>query len=770
MRRRLTLLAIAALLAVSSGGIYSLFKGPKATAADTSQFNAGNIIDDNVFYNPGAMSAAQVQSFLNSKVPTCDTNGIQMYTSTQTVAQYWTPLGYPPPYTCLKSYKQDTPAQSAATNECSALSAYSNRTAAQIITDVSKACDINPQVLVVLLQKEEGLVTDTSPLTSQYQKATGYGCPDTGPNHSANCNSQYYGFFNQVYLAAKQYRAYRAYPDSYGYIAGANNFILYSPDCTTGKTVFIENQATAGLYDYTPYVPDAKALAAGYGTGGSCSSYGNRNFWLYFTDWFGSTSDKSVQITRSLYYSPGGTTLSTGDSVAVSFIVKNVSSTPKSLESIGVAVRDQDNNNYNYSFESLTLQPGESYTYYQRQTFPAGGTYHMWIANKLSEGVWSKDWPNSSKSNIIRERTIKVVGLPDLSVSRNLYYSPTSNPTNASTEDITAASFEVTNNETSAVTLPDMSVVATRSDGSQFYYPVKKAVVLNPGEEYEYYQYRTLPKAGDYSLQPVFMLPSGNWSADWPASTSTSIIRQRDVSITDTPNVTVSRSLYVSPNPILVGQEIGASFVITNHEDSPVTIKSLSVRARDSKNVAYDFPYVNDVTLAPGASYTYYTYRTFDKLDNYTFYPMAQVATSRWTMNWPAAEKGVVNRRSYSSRLPKISLVRSMYHSPSNHKPSVGQTNAVSFVVKNNENRSITLPPLVVAVRDEGNDNVNFPTVYNIELSPGQTYTYYQYRTFDEAGKHRMWIAAGLPWGGWSATWPYSASSSLVRDKVITVY
>lgn len=51
--------------------------------------------------------------------------------------------------------------------------------------------------------------------------------------------------------------------------------------------MLIRNQATASLYNYTPYQPNAAALAAGYGTGDACSSYGNRNFWNYFSDWFG---------------------------------------------------------------------------------------------------------------------------------------------------------------------------------------------------------------------------------------------------------------------------------------------------------------------------------------------------------------------------------------------------------------------------------------------------------------------------------------------------
>jgi uncharacterized protein Veg len=43
------------------------------------------------------------------------------------------------------------------------------------------------------------------------------------------------------------------------------------------------------LYKYTPYTPNAAALNNLYGLGDNCSAYGNRNFWRYFTDWFGST-------------------------------------------------------------------------------------------------------------------------------------------------------------------------------------------------------------------------------------------------------------------------------------------------------------------------------------------------------------------------------------------------------------------------------------------------------------------------------------------------
>ena len=239
-----------------------------------SSWNPGRIIDDTVFTNKSSMTASQIQSFLNSKVPNCDTNGTQPASEfgrpDLTHAQYAALQGWHgPPYVCLKDYVQD------------------GRSAAQIIYDAAQEFSISPQVLVVLLQKEQALVTDTWPLDGQYRSATGYGCPDTAP-----CDSEYYGFTNQVSWSARMFRAImNASPTWYTpYIVG-NNYIQYNPNASCGgSTVFIQNRATQALYNYTPYQPNQAALDAGWGTALPCGAYGNRNFYLYFTDWFGPTT------------------------------------------------------------------------------------------------------------------------------------------------------------------------------------------------------------------------------------------------------------------------------------------------------------------------------------------------------------------------------------------------------------------------------------------------------------------------------------------------
>lgn len=264
MNRRPRLIALATVFAVAAALLTALATpAPPASAADARQFDAGNIISDALFFDGTAMSATDVQSFLNGKEGSCRSG-----------------------YTCLKDYRQTTPYRAALAGRCDAYAAAANEPASTIIAKVGAACGISQKVLLVLLEKEQGLVTDTTPGSGQYRSATGYGCPDT-----AACDSTYYGFFNQVYNAAAQFKRYASSPSSWNYIAGRVNAVRFSPNAACGSSnVFIQNQATAGLYNYTPYQPNAAALANLYGTGDGCSAYGNRNFWRMYTDWFGSTT------------------------------------------------------------------------------------------------------------------------------------------------------------------------------------------------------------------------------------------------------------------------------------------------------------------------------------------------------------------------------------------------------------------------------------------------------------------------------------------------
>lgn len=253
--------AIALLAAAPLALPATVAPAPSAAAADASDWNPGSIIDDAVFYDGAAMSAGEIQSFLDGKVRSCQSG-----------------------YTCLKDYRQSTDNRPA-DKYCNGYSGAANESAATIIDKVARSCGISQKALLVLLQKEQGLVTSTAPSAWNYSAATGQGCPDTAP-----CDASTQGFFYQVYYGARQFEVYRLNPTWWGYQAGRWNNILYNPSASCGtQRVFIENQATAGLYIYTPYVPNQAALRNLYGEGDGCSAYGNRNFWRTFTDWFGST-------------------------------------------------------------------------------------------------------------------------------------------------------------------------------------------------------------------------------------------------------------------------------------------------------------------------------------------------------------------------------------------------------------------------------------------------------------------------------------------------
>jgi hypothetical protein len=288
------------LLAISISSV------PKqALAVSGSDFQAGRIIDNGIFFDNTTMTSLDVQNLLNAKVPICDNNGTKIYSGTQTRAQYSLTKGYSTPFTCLKDFRQDTPDMPSQSGRCHTFYG-SNRSAAQIIKDVGDACGINPEVLLVLIQKESGLVSDDWPWSIEYQQAAGFSCPDTAP-----CDPAYANFFYQVYYAASQFKYYQSSPSLFSYQSNRNNNIQFSPISSCGSsTVFVQNQATAGLYNYTPYQPNAAALNNLYGSGDACSAYGNRNFWRIFNDWFGSTYAKPYQwqlSSQGAYGDPGRT-------------------------------------------------------------------------------------------------------------------------------------------------------------------------------------------------------------------------------------------------------------------------------------------------------------------------------------------------------------------------------------------------------------------------------------------------------------------------------
>ena len=247
-------------------------------AANLENFDPGYIISDYQMGNYNSMTEADIQAFLTKKNP-CDNTDESYYLalSRGSTAKWHFENGH---FVCLS---EELFGDGEVIGE--------GEKAAKIIWQAAQDYQINPQVLLVLLQKETGLITDRIPNNYDYRKATGYGCPDT-----AACSAKYYGFKNQIRNAAALFRAvlsggWTNYPLG-------NNYIQYNPNAACGGSVVnIKNLATSALYRYTPYQPNQGALAAGYGTA-YCGSYGNRNFYHYFEDWFSGIVNGGEPVTE----------------------------------------------------------------------------------------------------------------------------------------------------------------------------------------------------------------------------------------------------------------------------------------------------------------------------------------------------------------------------------------------------------------------------------------------------------------------------------------
>jgi cell wall-associated NlpC family hydrolase len=257
----LLLVIAAAAHAASRPAAVATCSGPGAAgcAAGDGSWDAGNIISDAVFYDAAAMSVQQIQEFLDRVGGSCVAVGCL-----RSASYAWGPVTVP---------------------WCAPLAGGSGGFAA-LLAAATAACGVNPQVVLVMIQKESQGLTRPPPAA-----LTGFGCPDTGPGGSANCDAGSSGVWAQTWGLVQAFAHLRADPSRINYPVGQTSQILWNvaeTGCGAGP-VLVANTATASLYTYTPYQPNAASLASYPGTGDRCSSYGNRNFHRLFTAYFGST-------------------------------------------------------------------------------------------------------------------------------------------------------------------------------------------------------------------------------------------------------------------------------------------------------------------------------------------------------------------------------------------------------------------------------------------------------------------------------------------------
>lgn len=134
--------------------------------------------------------------------------------------------------------------------------------ASQIIWEACQAWQINPKVMLTMLQKEQSLLTRTTLAQNTMSRAIGAGCPNTTTNH-------YPGFGNQMWHGARLLNIYGE-----GHVAFPTYYVgmkktIYS-HAIYGTFIRPKNLGTFKLYVYNPSIP------------------GNTNFYNIYTRYFGS--------------------------------------------------------------------------------------------------------------------------------------------------------------------------------------------------------------------------------------------------------------------------------------------------------------------------------------------------------------------------------------------------------------------------------------------------------------------------------------------------
>lgn len=154
-----------------------------------------------------------------------------------------------------------------------------NKTASEIIWEVSQAYNISPKFLLTTLEKEKGLIQKSTATDKDLDWAMGYSC------FSSKCNDKYKGFLNQVESAAITQNIYYEKASSFQF---QPNISATTKD---GYAITPRNQATANLYIYTPYI----GYAPDYGYTNIEKTVGrfgaNHLFWQIWTRYF---SEKKI--------------------------------------------------------------------------------------------------------------------------------------------------------------------------------------------------------------------------------------------------------------------------------------------------------------------------------------------------------------------------------------------------------------------------------------------------------------------------------------------
>lgn len=673
------------------------------SAADARTFQAGRIIDDGVFTNSNTMTASNIQSFFNSKV-TCDTYGSKTSElGGGTRAQWLIAHGYSVPVTCLRDFYENPTTGENNYGKAIPTGAIS---AAQIIYNYSQMFNINPQVIIATLQKEQGLVTDEWPTVRQYSQALGFGCPDNVAPGAPACNPAYSSFSTQVYQAARHFRGFiNNSPGWYVPFTTGINSIRWSPDANCGSgNVNIQNRSTVALYSYTPYQPNPAALNAQYGQGDSCSAHGNRNFFLYFTDWFGSTFGGDPVSSTLRLTSPITTTPSNpvaGQEVTISYTVKNFGSSDVVADNSLVQCRLNSLANCDSPTEGpITFTAGATRTITNTIIFSGGGNYSL-TPFFFYAGLWSRYGVETPAQNSIN------VLAPDV----RLISSISTSPIQPIIGQPTVVTYTVKNFSSQPAIYQDAVLQCRDEDGSNCDSSYAGSLTLGAGVSKTFTQTIIPSTDGRYTLTPYFML-NGTWY--------TYSVSQPSISI-DVPDLRLTSNISVAPETPVPGQDMTITYTVKNFGAHTVNYSSLILQCRYGGAANCDPSAQAGSAIAAGASKTFTDTIPANKAGSFRLLPYF-LLNGRWF----EVAKGVASSNVKLIDVPRymadMRIIDGVNITPTS--PIPGDPVVVSFTVKNFGTLPGVYQDSVLQCRYNTYTNCDVGYTGSLAIDPGATRTF----------------------------------------------
>ena len=339
--------------------------------------------------------------------------------------------------------------------------------------------------------------------------------------------------------------------------------------------------------------------------------------WLADTSCGGGSGN--VQLLSGLQFSPSSPQV--GQSASASFTARNNGSASITLGHLGVKCRrNSDDANYDFAWQTnVTLSPGQEYHYSTNRSFDPATSFWC-TANYSHNGNWNDvKWPNGS-TNYVTVNVQNAVSQGRLVLIQDLSLSSTSPQVNQNIN----GNFRVKNIGGQAMTLDYLGIQGRLDgnvNGTARDFNWVQNLTLQPGEEYGYSSDRSFEITGSWTLRPNFKPSGGDWSDVHRENGSVNTV-WITVQNTPAPNggIELVTGLQLSPANPAPGQSVNARVTVRNPSGNTFTAPFFGVKGRFTNgDIDYSFGWLENFSLAPGASYTFDGNRGLDREGAYWF-------------------------------------------------------------------------------------------------------------------------------------------------------